>query len=129
MPVPGYWIIHRKASKIAKPATTMATIQAHGCSDQRPSAAASQRMPPRSASQPQSPTCSKRRHVAEQAEPVEAEEAEAEEQPGKPGEGGEEAEDRDQDGRVLHVRDPSVRLMDGATAGRPGGRSAARPMG
>src|SRR3954454_5485592 len=36
MPEPGYWIMYRKASKIAKPATTMATIQAHGCSAHSP---------------------------------------------------------------------------------------------
>ena len=102
MPLPGYGSMYRNASKIAKPATSMATIQAHGCNDHRPNAAASHRTPPRIASQPQMPGGFEGREVAQHAEPVEAEQAQAEEQPAEAGQGGKEADDGYEDGRVLH---------------------------
>src|SRR5829696_7239144 len=57
-PEPGYWNIHRSASNSAKPATTIAKVQAHGWSDHRPNDASSHAMPPAIASQPHRPVFS-----------------------------------------------------------------------
>ena len=101
-PVPANWNMASTASNRLMPAMIRANRRAHGWSDHRPMAAASQMMPTTIASQPQMPTESFGQ-VAQGAEPVEAEDAQPEEQEREAGERGEEPDDGDQDRGVFHV--------------------------
>ena len=102
-PVPGKWKNARTASNRAMPAMISAKSRAHGCSDQRPTAARSQMIPVRSASHPHRPTCSnlgRSPRTPNQSNPRMRSPRISHAEPRK---GREKTEYRDEDGRVFQL--------------------------